>query len=188
MNKVEIIQLDNRSEITIRFTPSQYFFDLFMNFFVLSIFWIAGSSAIYAVFFGNDSNAGGFLMLWMIGVCTITYLTIENILWLFKGTEKIYIDHNKVTITKYIPLYFLTKNYEEAKTFLFENFDKMYYSEYYAHKSQLPRPSKGNLHLKNKLNTFSFGITLDQPEANRIFKEIQKYVDQYNLKTEEKML
>ena len=187
-NTFQINHLNDHTEIDIQFEKSKYFLDIFINILVLSFFWIAGISDMYDVFFGDDSNASGFLMLWAAFVCTFTYLTIENILWLSKGTEKIYIDQNKITITKYIPLYFLKKNCEETQTILFENFEKMYYSEYYANKSQLPRPKKGNLHLKHKSNTLSFGITLDKPEADLIFKEIQSYADQYHLKNEEKGL
>ncbi|RZG49261.1 hypothetical protein [Acinetobacter wuhouensis] len=180
-NTFQINHLNDHTEIDIQFEKSKYFLDIFINILVLSFFWIAGISDMYDVFFGDDTNASGFLMLWAAFVCTFTYLTIENILWLSKGTEKIYIDQNKITITKYMPLYFLKKNCEETQTVLFEDFDKMYYSEYYANKSQLPRPKKGNLHLKSKSNTLSFGITLEKADADLIFNEIQKYKDQLTI-------
>lgn len=57
---------NNGCSIHIKFDHSLFIGDIFVNFFVVGIFWLAASFAIYAVFFGSDSGAVGFLMVWLI--------------------------------------------------------------------------------------------------------------------------
>lgn len=176
-NKVKIDQTNNGCRIHIKFDHSLFIGDILVNFFVVGIFWLAASFAIYSVLFGSDSNAAGFLMIWLIGVSAFTYHAISHTLWLRKGSEIIELDDNKIIITKYIPLYFFTKNYEDSTTILFKNLEKMYYSEYSAPKNQLPSAAKGNLHIKSKFKKISFGISLNQQEASLVFDEITKFKD-----------
>ncbi len=185
MNKVEITRQFNACEVIITFEKSKYLSDIYGNIFVLTTLWLFGLIGIHAVFFGQDSNSGGILILWLMGLGSFSYLTLENILWLLKGHETLLIDHEKITLNKYIPLDLFIFNSKVTESILLQDLDRIYYKEYNAHKSNLPRPSKGNLHLKSKSNTISFGITLDQFDAHRIFKEIQRYIDQHNLKIEE---
>ena len=65
-NKVKILQKNNGCSIHIKFDHSLFIWDILVNFFVVVIFWLAASFAIYAVFFGSDSGAVGFLMVWLI--------------------------------------------------------------------------------------------------------------------------
>ena len=174
-SKVTIDQKNNGCRIYIKFDHSLFIGDILVNFFVVGIFWLAASFAIYAVLFGSDSNAAGFLMIWLIGVSAFTYHAISHTLWLRKGSETIDLDNEKIIITKHTPLYFLTKNYKNSTTILFENLDKMYYSEYSAPKNQLPSAVKGNLHIKSKFKKISFGISLNEQEASLIFDEITKF-------------
>ena len=176
-SKVTIDQKNNGCRIHIKFDHSLFIGDILVNFFVVGIFWLAASFAIYAVFFGSDSGAVGFLMVWLIGVSVFTYHAISHTLWLRKGSETLDLDDDKILIIKHIPLYFLTKNYEDSTTILFENLEKMYYSEYSAPKNQLPSAAKGNLHIKSKFKKISFGISLNQQEASLIFDEITKFKD-----------
>lgn len=174
-NKVKIFQKNNGCSIHIKFDHSLFIGDILVNFFVVVIFWLAASFAIYAVLFGSDSNAAGFLMIWLIGVSAFTYHAISHTLWLRKGSETLDLNDDKIIIIKHIPLCFLTKNYEDSTTILFENLEKMYYSEYSAPKNQLPSAAKGNLHIKSKFKKISFGISLNQQEASLVFDEISKF-------------
>ncbi len=174
-NIIQIQQQNNHTEINIQFIKSRYKGDMLFNFFVLSILWFFGIQAIISVLDGTDSNATGFLIFWLLGISVITYLTIETSLWLTKGVEKIYLDHEKITVIQYIPLYLFSKNHKEIQTILFKDLDKIYYSEYQVVKSRLPRPSKGNIHLKNRVSKVSFGINLNRNEAEKILKEIHSY-------------
>lgn len=182
MNKVKITHQFNTCEVLITFEKSKYLSDIYGNIFVLTILWLFGFIGIHAVFFGQDSNAGGFLILWLMGLGCFSYLTLENILWLLKGHETLQIDHEKIMLSKYIPLDLFIFNAKVTECILLQDLERMYYKEYYAHKSNLARPSKGNLHLKCKSNTISFGITLDQFDAHRIFKEIQIFLDRHQQK------
>ena len=84
---------------------------------MVGIFWLAASFAIYAVFFGSDSGAVGFLMVWLIGVSVFTYHAISHTLWLRKGSETLDLDDDKILIIKHIPLYFFTKIMKIAQQF-----------------------------------------------------------------------
>ena len=159
-SKVTIDQKNNGCRIHIKFDHSLFIGDILVNFFVVGIFWLAASFAIYAVFFGSDSGAVGFLMVWLIGVSVFTYHAISHTLWLRKGSETLDLDDDKILIIKHIPLYFFTKNYEASTTILFKNLDKMYYSEYSTPKNQLPSAAKGNLHIKSKFKKLLLALVL----------------------------
>ncbi|KXX70885.1 hypothetical protein [Flammeovirga sp. SJP92] len=152
-------------------------FALLFGVFWLVVPWYAGFRSTITNF-SFEHNA--FLMLWLIGWTIGGGIVVLLLLWGCFGEEKLEFDQQEVTFGKTIFGIGLKKKLirKEVTNFRFEKIDKgMFNSNQWTFWGLGP----GKIKFDHGLKTYSFGIAVDDAEANYLSEELRMKTEQYTI-------